>query len=89
MALDARGSDAPVTFSLADPQPGVVNPGEATRSGRQLEPRSTVVLASAGGAMLWPEPLVILPLLAGYVSAVLARKRLDPVRVRARRSQRR
>lgn len=88
LALDARGSDARVTFPVTDPQPGGVDPGEANLFGRQLEPGSTVVLASARWAMLWPEPLVVLPLLVGYVAAVLARRRLDPVRVRGQRPQR-
>lgn len=88
LALDARGSDIPVTFSVSDPEPAGVDAGQGTLFGRRLEPGSTIVLASTCLAMVWPEPVVVLPLLVGYVAAVLAKRRLDPVGVRTRRPQR-
>lgn len=85
LALDAHGSDVPVTLSVAVSQPPGLGLGRAAVFGCELEPGSTAVLASMRGTTFWPEPLVVLALLVGYVAAVLARERLDPVRVPRRR----
>lgn len=79
LALDAHGSDVPLTLSAAVQQPG------AAALGRELEPGSTALLASMRWTTFWPDPLVVLALLVGYAAAVLARGRLEPVRVRTRR----
>ena len=85
LALDAQGSDSPVTLSVAVQEPPGLGLGGAVAFGRELEPPSTAVLASMRWTTFWPEPLVVLALLVGYAAAVLARDRLDPVRVPTRR----
>jgi len=50
-----------------------------TRSPGEAIPIGSSVVASTRRPMLWPEPVVVLVLLPGYVAAVLARRRLDPV----------
>ena len=85
LALDAQGSDSPVTLSVAVAQPPGLGLGAAAAFGREQDPASTAVLASMRWTTFWPEPLVVLALLVGYAAAVLARDRLDPVRVPTRR----
>ena len=81
LALDARGSDIPDSLSVATAEFRGLDNGAAPLP----KLKSTATLASMPWNTYWPEPLVVLTLLVGYCVAVLAKGRLEPVRVRPRR----